>query len=270
MSDSPTEQRAEVELDALPTRELVRVLADDQAKAAATVAEQSEAIARVVDAVAERLTAGGRLHYVGAGTSGRLGVLDASEMPPTFGTPPELVCAHIAGGDAALRRAIEGAEDDASAGAAAMRDHVHAGDAVIGISASGGAPYVEAALRSARAAGAYTAAITSNPHGAIVAAAEVGIVLATGAEALAGSTRLKAGTAQKIALNTISTAIMVRLGRVRGNLMIDVVATNEKLRLRALGLVRTLADVDDARAREALEAAAWNVRAAVEALQSAH
>jgi len=266
VSDSPTEARAEASLEALPTGALVALLIDDQAKAAEAVRAQHAAIAQVVEAIAGRLSRGGVLHYAGAGTSGRLGVLDAAEMAPTFGVSPELVCAHIAGGEAALRGAVEGAEDDAEAGSAAVRGHVHKGDAVIGISASGGARYVGAVLEAARALGAYTAAITSNPHGALLAYADDAIVLATGAEALAGSTRLKAGTAQKIALNAVSTAVMVRLGHVRGNLMIDVVATNEKLRRRALGLVRCLTGADETRARAALEASGWNVRAAMERL----
>jgi N-acetylmuramic acid 6-phosphate etherase len=272
MSDRlpPTEERAaqSTGLERLDSVALVDLLARDQAAAAQAVYAQSATIARVVDAIAERMQRGGSLHYVGAGTSGRLGVLDASEMPPTFGTPPELVQGHIAGGDAALRRAIEGAEDDGAAGTALIRERAGANDVVIGISASGGARYVIAALEEARARGAFTAAVTNNPNAALAAAADETIVLATGAEALTGSTRLKAGTAQKIALNTISTAVMVRLGKVYDNLMIDVVATNEKLRDRAIRLVQTLTDLDARDARAALEAAGWSVRAAVERLRS--
>ena len=234
----------------------------DQGDAVAAVRAQSATLVRVVDAVAERVRLGGRVHYVGAGTSGRLGVLDASEMPPTFGTPPDLVCAHIAGGERALRHAVEGAEDDAEEGARAMDDHVASGDVVVGISASGGARYVVAALERARSIGALTIAITSSDASALVRAAVEAIVLPTGAEVLSGSTRLKAGTAQKIALNTLSTAIMVRMGKVYDNLMIDVVATNEKLRARAHRLVRTLTGADDDRIQAALEGAGGSAKVA--------
>jgi N-acetylmuramic acid 6-phosphate etherase len=267
MSDHlpPTEDRAahSAGLDLLETRDLVELLVRDQGDAVAAVRAQSATLARVVESVVERLRRGGRIHYVGAGTSGRLGVLDASEMPPTFGTPEELVCAHIAGGEQALRRAVEGAEDDAEEGARAMRDHVAPGDVVVGISASGGARYVVAALEQARAIGALSIAITSSDASALVSAAVEAIVLPTGAEVLSGSTRLKAGTAQKIALNTLSTAIMVRMGKVYDNLMIDVVATNEKLRARAQRLVQTLTGADDARVRAALENAGGSAKVAV-------
>jgi N-acetylmuramic acid 6-phosphate etherase len=184
-------------------------------------------------------------------------------MPPTFGTPPDLVCAHIAGGPMTLVRAIEGAEDDVEAGDAAMRDHVLGGDSVIGISASGSAAFVIAAVERARAIGAYTAVIVSVADSPLARAAQTAIVLATGAEALTGSTRLKAGSAQKIALNTISTAVMVILGKVYDNLMVDVVASNRKLRDRALRLVRTIANVSEERARELLAGAGGRVKVAV-------
>ncbi len=261
----PTEGRhpQSAGLDLLETRELVDLLVRDQADAVAAVRAQGSTLARVVEAIVERVRRNGRVHYVGAGTSGRLGVLDASEMPPTFGTPPALVCAHIAGGDRALRQAIEGAEDDGPAGAREMDEHVRADDVVLGISASGGAPFVVAALERARQIGALTVAITSSDDATLVAAADLAIVLPTGPEVLSGSTRLKAGTAQKITLNTLSTAVMVRLGKVHDNLMIDVVATNEKLRDRAQRLVRELTGADEARVRSALEAAGGSVKIAV-------
>ena len=261
----PTEGRhaASRGLDQLPTAELVDLIIRDQSDAVAAVRAQSATIARAVDAIAKRVRDGGRLHYVGAGTSGRLGVLDASEMPPTFGVSPDLVCAHIAGGEDALRRAIEGAEDDASAGDEQMRGHVRKGDAVVGISASGGAAYVVAALQRARAIGAFTVAITSVDASALVRVADEAIVAPTGAEIVAGSTRLKAGTAQKIALNAISTAVMVRLGKVYDNLMVDMVAANEKLRGRALRLVRDLTDSSEESARRALEESGGRVKVAV-------
>ncbi|HVA34388.1 MAG TPA: N-acetylmuramic acid 6-phosphate etherase, partial [Candidatus Baltobacteraceae bacterium] len=234
-----------VGLDLLPTPALVDVLVGEQRHAVDAVASQVGGLAVVVDVVSQRLAAGGRLHYVGAGSSGRLGVLDAAEMPPTFGTPADWVCAHIAGGPEALVRSIEGAEDDGEAGDAAMRAHVSAADAVVGVSASGSAAFVIRAIERARESGAYTVAIVNVEESPLIRAAEAAIVLRTGPEALAGSTRMKAGTAQKIALNALSTAVMVRLGRVHDNLMVDVVASNRKLRRRALRLVETLAGVGE-------------------------
>ena len=200
-------------LDLLDTRTLVDVLVGDQLDAVEAVRSRAEVLARIVDAVAECLERGGRLHYVGAGSSGRLATLDAAEMPPTFGTNPEMVCAHVAGGFDALVRAVEGAEDDRDAGAAAMSGHVAAGDVAIGISASGSAAFVIGAIERAREIGARTFALVNAEGSELARVAGDGIVLPTGAEALAGSTRLKAGTAQKIALNAISTAVMVRLGK---------------------------------------------------------
>jgi N-acetylmuramic acid 6-phosphate etherase len=250
-------------LDTLGTEALVALLAREQSAAAAAVAQATPAVARAVEAIVARLRAGGTLHYVGAGTSGRLAMLDAAECPPTFGTPPSLVVAHVAGGADALVRAVEGAEDDADAGAAELRASVRAGDAVVGISAGGGAPYVVGALRAARDAGALTIALTSVAGSALVAAAELAIVVETGPEPLSGSTRLKAGTAAKLVLNALSTATMVGLGRVYDNVMVDLVATNAKLRARAERLVRTVAGVDAPRARALLDAAGGNVKVAI-------
>lgn len=260
----PTEGRmpASAGLDLLATRDLVELLVRDQREAVAAVRAQAVTLTRAVEAIVDRIQRGGRVHYVGAGTSGRLGVLDASEMPPTFGTPAALICAHIAGGDRALREAVEGAEDDRNGGAQEMHEHVTRDDVVLGISASGGAQYVVAALDRAREIGALTVAITSSDDSALVAAADLAIVLPTGAEVLSGSTRLKAGTAQKIALNTLSTAVMVRLGKVHDNLMVDLVATNEKLRGRAERLVGELTGAEEARVRAALDAAQGSVRVA--------
>jgi len=249
-------------LDQLPTGQLVAFLIDEQQYAVEAALAQKNTIARVVDESVARLERGGRLHYVGAGTSGRIGVVDASEMPPTFGTAPELVCAHIAGGDAAVRRAIEGAEDDGDAGREAMR-HVVQDDVVIGISASGGARYVLSAIEAAREIGAYTVGICNSENAPLARIAHCSIVLRTGPEPLTGSTRLKAGTSQKIVLNTLSTAIMVRLGKVYDNLMIDVVATNEKLRRRALRLVMHVAMCNEDRAKALLDAAAGRVKVAI-------
>ncbi len=262
---APTERvnPATADLDLRSTPELVTALVDDQRIAVDAVRARSSVLAEVVEAVVGRLRQGGRLHYVGAGTSGRLGALDAAEIPPTFGTSADLVRAHVAGGADALARSVEGAEDDREAGDAAMRRDVVSGDAVVGISASGSAPFVVAAIERAREIGAYTVAVVAVENSALARAADVAIVLATGAEALTGSTRLKAGTAQKIALNALSTAVMVRLGKVHGNLMVDVVASNRKLRDRALRLVRTIAGVDDDAARDLLERANGRVKVAV-------
>jgi N-acetylmuramic acid 6-phosphate etherase len=250
-------------LDELPVSQLVRLLAEEQRAAIDAVVANSDALAVAVDEITTRLRAGGKLHYVGAGTSGRLGFLDASEMPPTFGTDPQLVCAHIAGGIGALTRAVEGAEDDAEAGEREMRDHVSAGDAVVGVSASGGAAYVIGALRAARAGGAWTLGVTNSPGAPLAEVGDLGIVLQTGPEPLTGSTRLKAGTSQKVLLNTLSTAVMVRLGKVHDNLMVDVVATNKKLRNRALRLVMKLTQATEEQAQELLQAAGGSVKLAV-------
>jgi N-acetylmuramic acid 6-phosphate etherase len=261
----PTEEvnPRSVDLDLLDTRDLVETIVADQHTAVDAVLAQSEAIARVVDAIADRLDSGGRLHYVGAGSSGRLGMLDAAEMPPTFGMPPELVRAHVAGGIDALVRAVEGAEDDAAAGIAVADDFVNHGDVVLGISASGSAAFVVTAIERAKEKGALTIALTSAADSAVARAAEMAVILETGAEVLAGSTRLKAGTAQKIALNAISTAVMVRLNKIYDNLMVDVVASNRKLRARAIRLIQKLADVDERRASDLLLMAQGRVKTAV-------
>lgn len=250
-------------IDLLATEELVTTLIETNQRSIDAVRAAAPAIARAVDVIAARLEDGGRLHYVGAGTSGRLGYLDAAEAPPTYGVPHDLVRAHIAGGSDALLGAVEGAEDDAGAGARAVEAEVHRSDAVVGISASGGAAYVAGALEAARRIGAATIAVTSVAASPLARAAEIAIVLETGAEPIAGSTRMRAGTAQKIVLNTLSTAVMVRLGKVYDNLMVDVVATNEKLRRRAQGLVVALARVDDAQANSLLGDAGGSVKVAV-------
>jgi N-acetylmuramic acid 6-phosphate etherase len=265
-SELPSTEAANAEsagLDLLETPAVVALLVEEQRHAVDAVLAQAVAIARAVDAIAARLSRGGRLHYVGAGSSGRIATLDAAEMPPTFGTPTELVRAHIAGGSAALERSVEGAEDDGVAGERAMHESVGGGDAVVGISASGGAAFVVAAIECARRTGSYTLGVTNVENSPLARVAEDAIVLATGPEALAGSTRLKAGTAQKIVLNAISTAVMVRLGKVHDNLMVDLVASNAKLRRRALRLVTLLAEVGEDRARELLDGAEGNVRVAV-------
>lgn len=252
-----------IALDTLDAIDIVRLIAQGGHEAADAVAAEADSLARVVDESAHRLARGGRLHYVGAGTSGRLGVLDSSEMGPTFGTPPELVCAHVAGGDAALRFSAEGAEDDGDAGLREMREHIDVNDVVIAISASGNGAFAVGALAQARRIGAYTVAIVNSEPAALAAYADCVVVLRTGAEVLRGSTRLKAGTAQKLALNALSTAVMVRLGHVYNDLMIDVVASNRKLHARALRMIEGVADVDAARAEELLRSAQGNAKSAI-------
>jgi N-acetylmuramic acid 6-phosphate etherase len=255
------------DLEGRPTAELLALMNREDARVTSAVAAAAPSIARAIDAIAERLRDGGRLLYFGAGTSGRLGVLDAAECPPTFGTPPGMVVGVIAGGAAALTRAQEGAEDDQAAGAARVAElAVGARDAVVGISASGRTPFVLGALAAARAAGAFTVALACNPGSDLAAAAELAIEAVVGPEVVAGSTRLKAGTATKLVLNQLSTGVMVRLGRVEGHRMVDLRPTNAKLLERATRMVVELAGVDRARALAAL-AAGRSVREAVAALR---
>jgi N-acetylmuramic acid 6-phosphate etherase len=247
-------------IDRLGDDALARVLVESHRVAVDAALAVSNDIARATSLVVDAIERGGRVVLVGAGTSGRLAVLDAAELPPTFGVDPTLVEGRIAGGDGALRRAVEGAEDDAGAGARLVED-VGANDVVIGISASGGAPFVLAALHAARERGARTVGIVNSAGGALARHADVGIVVATGAEPIQGSTRMRAGTAQKIVLNAISTGAMIRVGKTYGNRMVDLVATNDKLRARGERLVRDLAgDVD---ARALLDAAGGSVKTAV-------
>jgi N-acetylmuramic acid 6-phosphate etherase len=265
--DRPTEARnpRAKALSSLSTRQLLELMNDEDATVAAAVRDAIPEIGRAVEIVAEALAKGGRLRYIGAGTSGRLGVLDASEAPPTFGVDPELVHGIMAGGDQALRRSIEGAEDDAEAGARDVRAVMRSGDVVVGISASGRARYVVAGVAAAKEMGARTLAITCDPGSPLAGTAEVAVVLRVGPEVLAGSSRLKAGTATKLALNMISTATMVQLGRTKGDLMIDMRPVSAKLRERAIRIVRDESGLDEDEARRRLEASGWDVRAALEA-----
>ena len=252
-------------LDALSSAELVDLFTTEENRVTEALAACSEALTAGVDVVSQAVRGGGRIFHVGAGTSGRLGVLDASEIPPTFGASPELVQGIMAGGVTALHRAVEGAEDQPEAGAFAMIERgVRAGDAVCGLTASGRTPFVLGALRKARELGARTLLITCNP--ARQRAAEpwdVEIDLPTGPEIVTGSTRLKAGTATKVALNILSTCAMVRLGKVRGNAMVDLNISNEKLRDRGVRLVSGTLGISYDEARSRLEAANWNVRACI-------
>lgn len=239
------------DIDRRSTADILRTMNAEDATVPAAVAEAVPAIAAAVDAVAERMRRGGRLVYAGAGTAGRLGVLDASECPPTFGTSPGQVVGLIAGGPRAVSDAVEGAEDDPGAAAADVTAlGIGPLDTVVGVSASGRTPYAVEAVRSARRAGALTLGVSCNPGSPLGAAAEHAVEVVVGPELIAGSTRLKAGTAQKLVLNMVSTVTMIRLGKTYGNLMVDLRATNEKLRARSLGIVEaaTGASPDDAEA----------------------
>ena len=261
---SPTEQRnpASSGLDDLDTLGVLRVLnAEDHAVIDAVAAALPQ-LAELVDIAADRMRRGGRVHYFGAGTSGRLGVLDASELLPTFNLEPGRVIGHIAGGQAALVNAVENAEDSGADGSAAGAE-LGPDDVAIGIAASGSTPYVGGALDAARANGAHAVLISNNPHASLADKADDHIVLDTGPEVITGSTRLKAGTAQKLTLNGFSTALMVALGRTWDNLMVSVVATNAKLRERTVRILREAADLDDADARTLLERCDGDLKTAI-------
>jgi len=249
-------------IDLAPTEELVRLMGEEDARVPAAVTAAASSIAAAVDAVAERLARGGRLVYVGAGTAGRLGILDAAECGPTFDT--DRVVAVMAGGTQAFVEAQEGAEDDAEAGARDLEGlAVGADDAVVAISASGRTPYVLGAAAHARARGAVVVGLSCNEDAALSRAVDVPVEVVVGPEFIAGSTRLKAGTAQKLVLNMISTIAMVKLGKTFGNLMVDVRATNEKLRARAVRIVAQAAGAAPADAEEALAAAGGDAKTAI-------
>ena len=251
-------------LDEYATLELVEAFVHDQSLAARAVQAAAARLAEAVDAAVPRLEAGGRLVYVGAGTSGRLGLLDSVELGPTFSWPLERAVALVAGGPQAVHAAVEGAEDDGDGGAADVRAvRVGPADVVLLIAASGATPYVMGALRAARAAGALTIGIVNNAGAPVALEAHIGIVLATGHELVSGSTRLKAGTAQKIALNTFSSAVMVRLHKVYGNLMVDLKATNAKLVKRALALTVSASGASEAQAQAALAQCDHHVKTAL-------
>jgi N-acetylmuramic acid 6-phosphate etherase len=249
-------------LDRMTALGIARLMNREDQAAVRRVRRALPAIGRAVDLIVQALSHRGRLFFMGAGTSGRLGVLEAAECPPTFGTPPGLVQAIVAGGRASVFRSREGAEDDARAAARAVRQRVRAGDVLVGVSASGVTPFVRAGLAEARRVGAHTVLVVCNPRPARTAA-EIVIALAPGPEVLAGSTRLKAGTVTKLVLNTLTTASMARLGRVHGNLMIDVLPRSAKLRARASRLVQQLAGISAPAAGRALRAAGGGVRLAV-------
>jgi N-acetylmuramic acid 6-phosphate etherase len=251
-------------IDRASVAELASLMNEADATVPAAVRAALPQIVPAIEAVAHRMRDGGRLLYVGAGTPGRLGVLDASECPPTFSTPPELVRGLIAGGEAAMFTALEGVEDDADAGrAAVIAEGVGPADSVVGITASGRTPFVLAAIAEARGRGALTVGVSCNAGTPLSAAAEHAVEVVVGPEVVAGSTRLKAGTAQKLVLNMFSTIAMVRLGKTYGNLMVDLGATNAKLRERAIRMVRTVTGASRDDAEQALEAAGMRVKLAI-------
>ena len=261
-----TEQRLpeSMKLDAMPIADAVNLMLDQDRRAVDAVASQKQAIARAIEIVSTALKSGGRLIYVGAGTSGRLGVLDASECPPTFRSEPDMVQGIIAGGDAAMFRAQEGAEDSADGGANAIDDKSIGGkDVVFGIAAGGTTPFVHGALRRARDRGAKTIFLTCIAPFADEPEVDLVIRPLTGPEVITGSTRLKAGTATKLVLNMITTLAMVQLGKVYENLMVDLKATNSKLRDRAVRIVATLTDLPREEAFKSLDKAGGHVKVAV-------
>jgi N-acetylmuramic acid 6-phosphate etherase len=261
-----TEQRnpASAQIDALPVEEALRIINAEDRKVAEAVGREIPKIAEAVQAIVAQLERGGRLYYIGAGTSGRLGVLDASECPPTYSVPPELVQGIIAGGEQALARATEASEDDAALG---LRDlearGFTGGDVLVGIAASGRTPYVLGAVARARELGAVTIGISCTPDSELSRAVDIAIAPETGPEVIAGSTRMKAGTATKLVLNMLSTAAMIRLGHVYGNLMVNVQPKNVKLRERAVRIVAEAAGVDRERAAAYLDSSNGTVKVAI-------
>ena len=261
---SPTETRNHrtSDIDIVPTLALLRLLNAEDATVATAVAATLPVLATVVDLTAGRLRSGGRVHYFGAGSSGRIGVLDAAEVMPTFGAAPGLFVAHHAGGQDAVERAIEGAEDRNSLGRSAAAQ-VRASDVAVGLSASGHTPYVAGALSAAQAAGALTVLVTSNPAASLAAHADYVLLTDTGPEAIAGSTRLKAATAQKMVLNSLSTAVMVRLGRTYSNLMVSLASSNSKLRRRQITILMEASGATEAQCRDELARCEGDLRLAL-------
>lgn len=252
------------DIDQLPTLEIARIMNGEDQTVPAAVAAQAPRIADAIDGTAERMARGGRLIYAGAGTAGRLGVLDASECPPTFNTDPSEIMGLIAGGPSAMIKAVEGAEDSKELAAADLDSlKLTENDTVVGISASGRTPYAVGAVEHARALGALTIGLSCNAGSALAAAADHGIEVVVGPELLTGSTRLKAGTAQKLVLNMISTITMIRLGKTYGNLMVDVRASNEKLRARSRRIVGLATDATDEEIEKALAATDGEVKNAI-------
>lgn len=254
---------ATLDIDRVSTRELVSMIQREDATVADAVARAGERITHAIDEIVERLGHGGHLFYVGAGTSGRIAMLDAAEIPPTFGVPDDLVRVILAGGLSAFTSAVEGAEDREEDAVREIDANVVAADAVVGIAASGTTPFTVAAVRRANMLGALTIGVTSRPQSPLSREVDIPIVVETGPEVIMGSSRMKSGTAQKLVLNTLSTGTMVKLGHTYSNLMIDMPATNEKLRARAVSMVEIAAEVPRPKAVEALQSAEGNVRVAI-------
>ena len=271
MLNTETPSTQHPQLDLYPVEDLVAALIDDQAQAVQAVKAAAAGISAAVTAMAPRIAAGGRLAYVGAGTSGRLGILDSVELYPTFSWPHERAVALLAGGLGAMFEAVEGAEDDAGKGASDLRLlYPNYNDVILLVAASGTTPYVLGALQAARAVGSLTVGIANNAGTPLLAGPDIAICLDTGPEVISGSTRLKAGTAQKIVLNTLSSALMVRLHKVYGNLMVDLHPTNVKLTERAVSLTQRVAGVDEATARNALDGCQYQVKTAIVMLRKNH
>lgn len=266
----PTERRnpRTLGIDLLPTLGVLELLNDEDGTVAGAVRDTLPELARVVDEAAARIRRGGRVHYFGAGSSGRIAVLDAAELAPTFGLPPDVVVGHLAGGESAMFRAVEGAEDDEAQGRAEVLEASGDSDVVIGLAASGRTPYVAGVLSGARDKGAFTAVITSDPGSRLLPLADVALVAETGPEAIAGSTRMKATTAMKLILNSFSTALMIRLGRTYSNLMVGVSASNVKLRARKIRILAEASGESAATCAEALTAADGDLRLALVMLLS--
>ena len=251
-------------IDECETEEILRLINDEDKKIPAAVEKVIPALARAADLAYASLQKGGKMFYVGCGTSGRLGVLDASECPPTFGVSPELIQGHIAGGDTALRNAVEGSEDDAGAGARLVRElNVSDRDILVGITASGSAPFVLGAVGEAKQRGAACVALVNNPGSKLEALCDVTIAPVVGPEVIMGSTRMKAGTAQKLVLNMLSTTVMIKCGKVYNNLMVDLRASNQKLRDRSLRILTAATGISREEAAQYLEAAGGQVKTAV-------
>jgi N-acetylmuramic acid 6-phosphate etherase len=251
-------------LSTLPLADILHLMNDEDTLVASAVGQILPEVVQAVDGIVSRLSEGGRLFYIGTGTSGRLGVLDAAECPPTFGVSPELVQAVIAGGYEACYRAVEASEDDAKAGGIDLKTRGFSkGDALVGIAASGGTPYTVGAISFARSLGAFTVAVTCVPQSPITKQAEISIVPVVGPEVIAGSTRLKAGTAQKMVLNLLSTATMVKLGYVTGNRMTNVQTRNRKLRARAVRILMAETNLEEQAAVAALDAGNGDLRIAL-------
>ena len=270
-SELTTEQinPASANIDKCSTVEMLRIINDEDKKVALTVEKVLPKIADAVDIITEKLSNGGRLFYIGAGTSGRLGVLDASECPPTFGTVPEQIQGIIAGGDIALTRAVEGAEDNESLAVSDITSkNIGASDVLVGIAASGRTPYVLSAIKFAKNLGVTTIGISCVRNSELAKISDIDITPITGAEVITGSTRMKAGTATKMILNMLTTGAMIKLGKVYGNLMVDVQATNDKLRDRARRIVMTATGCDSVEAVNALDNCGGSAKYAIDFLNN--